>query len=137
MRQLIRYATASLFALGFSQVPCAAQHMNSPEAPCRGVAVTSDMTLCFDRAYKDADHDLNEVYGEVQAVLGPGERRDLGAAERAWLKYRDSTCAAERNLYEGGTAVGPAYLACLEEETRLRARDLRATYGWRIEKARR
>ena len=109
--------------------------MNAAEAPCRNVVVTAEMAQCFDRARKDADQELNRAYVEIRAVLAPKDRQNLEDAERAWLKYRDATCAAERDLYAGGTGSFPAHLACLEEETRLRTSDLRATYGWKFEKA--
>ena len=136
MRSQFRLALATLVVLGGSQVPSWAQHMNSPGAPCRDAVATSDIAQCFDRAYSNADHELNKVYAEARAVLAPTNRENLQDAERAWLKYRDATCAAERSLYEGGTAASPAYSACLEEETRQRASDLRAIYGWKVEKAR-
>lgn len=136
MPSLFRLALASMVVFGSSQVPCRAQHMNASEAPCRDAVATADMAQCFDRAYKNADHELNRVYTEVRAVLASQDQRNLEDAERVWLKYRDATCAAERSLYEGGTAASPAYLACLEEETRRRASDLRAIYGWKVEKAR-
>jgi uncharacterized protein YecT (DUF1311 family) len=42
-----------------------AQHMNSPSAPCRDVAVTLAMENCFDKAYRAADSGLNQMYGQI------------------------------------------------------------------------
>jgi uncharacterized protein YecT (DUF1311 family) len=64
------------------------------------------------------------------------DRQKLEEAEQAWLKYRDATCTAERSLYDEGTGAFPAYAACLEEETRQHASDLRTTHGWKAEKSR-
>jgi uncharacterized protein YecT (DUF1311 family) len=136
MRTLLRLSLVSLMVLGCSQVPSWGQHMNAPEAPCRHAGSNAETAQCFDQEYKRADHELNRVYAEVRAALAPADRRNLEDAERAWLKYRDATCAAERSLYDGGTGAFPAYSACLEEETRQRTNDLRAIYSWKVEKPR-
>jgi uncharacterized protein YecT (DUF1311 family) len=46
----------------------------------------------------------------------------------------DQTCAAERDLYEGGTGGNTAYPACMEAVTRHRIAELKSTYWWRVEK---
>jgi uncharacterized protein YecT (DUF1311 family) len=106
--------------------------MNSPGAPCRNVAITLAMENCFDKAYKAADRRLNEMYSRISKVLQPDEMQQLKVAQRLWIQFRDATCMAESNLYKGGTASTPAYAACLEEVTRLRAADLETIYGWVI-----
>ena len=95
-----------------------AQHMNAATAPCRNVAVTLAMENCFDKAYKAADSGLNQTYSQISKVLQPNDLEQLKAAQRLWIQFRDATCTAESNLYNGGTASAPAYSACLEELTR-------------------
>jgi uncharacterized protein YecT (DUF1311 family) len=90
------------------------------------------MENCFDKAYRAADSELNQRYGQIATVLQPDELEQLKAAQRLWLQFRDATCTAESNLYKGGTASAPAYSACLEELTRQRAADLKTIYGWVI-----
>jgi uncharacterized protein YecT (DUF1311 family) len=109
-----------------------AQHMNSPSAPCRDVAITLAMENCFDKAYKAADSGLNQTYSQISKVLQPEDLQRLKVAQRLWLQFRDATCTAESDLYSGGTASAPAYSACLEEVTRQRAADLKTIYGWVI-----
>jgi uncharacterized protein YecT (DUF1311 family) len=109
-----------------------AQHMNSASAPCRNVSVTLAMENCFDKAYKAADRELNQTYSQISNVLQPDDLQRLKAAQRLWIQFRDATCTAESNLYNGGTASAPAYSACLEEETRQRTADLKTIYGWVI-----
>jgi uncharacterized protein YecT (DUF1311 family) len=109
-----------------------AQHMNSPSAPCRDVAITLAMENCFDKAYKAADSGLNQTYSQISKVLQPEDLQRLKVAQRLWLQFRDATCTAESDLYSGGTASAPAYSACLEELTRQRAADLKTIYGWVI-----
>jgi len=111
-----------------------AQHMNSPEAHCRNLTVTVELANCFSNSAKDADRKLNETYAQVLTVLQADDQQKLRSSQRHWVQFRDTTCKAERDLYEGGTGANPAYLACIEEETRLRTNDMRTTYGWRIEK---
>jgi uncharacterized protein YecT (DUF1311 family) len=113
-----------------------AQHMNSAGAPCRNVSVTLAMENCFDKAYKAADGELNQMYNQISKVLQPDDLERLKVAQRLWVQFRDATCTAESDLYNGGTASAPAYSACLEEETRQRTADLRTTYGWVIANSR-
>jgi uncharacterized protein YecT (DUF1311 family) len=109
-----------------------AQHMNSANAPCRNVVVTVAIENCFDKAYKAADAGLNQSYGQISKVLQPDDLQRLKEAQRLWIQFRDATCTAESNLYNGGTASAPAYSACLEELTRQRTADLETIYGWVI-----
>src|SRR5258708_18824789 len=109
-----------------------AQHMNSAGAPCRNVAVTLAMENCFDKAYKAADRGLNQTYSQISKVLQPDELEQLKVAQRLWIQFRDATCTAESNLYNGGTASAPAYSACLEELPRQRTAELTTIYCWAI-----
>jgi uncharacterized protein YecT (DUF1311 family) len=111
-----------------------AQHMNAQDAPCQAPASNAEMTACFISASKTADERLNKIYIRVREVLSSDEQKDLQAAERLWLKFRDANCSAERNLYAGGSAAPTVYAACIEADTRERTTDLKAMYGWRLEK---
>ena len=84
--------------------------------------------------HRQDDRKLNQTYTQILSVLQPDDQQKLRTAQRLWVQFRDTTCAAERDLYEGGTGANPALLACVEEEARLRTNDLRATYGWLVEK---
>jgi uncharacterized protein YecT (DUF1311 family) len=108
--------------------------MNSPIAPCRGVASTVAMYNCFAKAFDRADGELNRVYDQIQSVLQPEDQKRILVAQRIWLQYRDATCSAERGLYEGGTGGPPTEVACREALTRERIDVLKTTYGWRLEK---
>ncbi|MBB5345166.1 lysozyme inhibitor LprI family protein [Tunturibacter empetritectus] len=109
-----------------------AQHMNSASAPCRNEVVTVAMENCFDKAYKAADGGLNQRFSQISKVLQADDLQRLKVAQRLWIQFRDATCTAESNLYNGGTASAPAYSACLEELTRQRTADLETIYGWVI-----
>ena len=112
--------------------PSLAQHMNEPDSPCTEVRVTVDLAACLDKARASADAELNHLYAEVRNRLEEDERKQLVAAQRLWIQYRDANCEAERDLYGNGTGRGPAYLACLEAMTRHRANELRVIYRIRL-----
>jgi uncharacterized protein YecT (DUF1311 family) len=59
----------------------------------------------------------------IREALSADEQRDLQSAQRLWLKFRDSNCQAERNLYAGGSAAPMVYAACIEADTRQRVSD--------------
>lgn len=65
-----------------------------------------------------ADRQLNAAYRRLRERLDAADNQRLVAAQRFWTQYRDANCRAERDLYQGGTAASPAYLACLEAMTR-------------------
>jgi uncharacterized protein YecT (DUF1311 family) len=111
-----------------------AQHMNAPDAPCQGPASNAETTACFISASKSADEHLNEIYVRIREVLSADEQKDLQAAQRLWLKFRDANCSAERNLYTGGSAAPMVYAACIEADTRQRTIGLKVMYGWRLQK---
>ena len=132
MIALVRYWLLLLAAVLCLDSVAGAQHMNSASAPCRNVAVTLAMENCFDKAYRAADSELNQMYSQISKVLQPDDLQRLKVAQRLWIQFRDATCTAESNLYNGGTASAPAYSACLEELTRQRTADLKTIYGWVI-----
>jgi uncharacterized protein YecT (DUF1311 family) len=92
------------------------------------------MTACFTSASKLADERLNKIYLSIRKILSEDEQKDLQVAQHLWLKFRDASCAAERNLYGGGSAAPMVYAACIEADTRHRTVDLKAMYGWRFER---
>lgn len=114
--------------------PSSAQHMNAENGPCPDVVVTSDLSECFNRAYKQADAELNAVYRRIMAVLNEDGKTKLRSAQRAWIAYRDAACAAEASPYRDGSAFGDVELACLEAATRQRVEFMKAGLWWRVEK---
>ncbi len=136
MITLVRFRLLLLAVFICSGSIVRAQHMNSADAPCRNVAVTLAMENCFDKAYKTADSGMNQMYSQISKVLQPDDMQRLKVAQRLWIQFRDATCTAESDLYNGGTASAPAWSACLEELTRQRTADLRTTYGWVIANSR-
>ena len=129
MPRLILMLSAAIFA---AHVPVKAQHMNEKDSPCANVLVTVVLTNCLAKARDAADGQLNATYNELRRKLDSADAQRLVAAQRLWIQYRDANCTAERDLYAGGTAASPAYLACLESMTRARTKELAVTYAVKL-----
>jgi uncharacterized protein YecT (DUF1311 family) len=127
-----RLLVTLIAAMLTAKIPVRAQHMNEKDSPCANVVVTVDLANCLARARDAADTQLNAVYKQVRGKLDGTDGQRLVAAQRLWIQYRDANCTAERDLYEGGTAAQPVYLACLEAMTRTRTKELAVTYAVRL-----
>jgi uncharacterized protein YecT (DUF1311 family) len=110
-----------------------AQHMNAKDAPCQ-TGPNSEETRCFFNEAQAADRELNLVYNKIRKILSPTDQSKLQTAQRLWVQFRDANCAAERELYDGGSAAPMVYQACLGADTRQRTAELNVMYGWRLEK---
>ena len=91
---------------------------------------TVGMGFCYSEEASYWDDRLNTAFAELMRVErgiveeiksfggftpdAPGALRDM---QRAWIGYRDATCAYEYTTWGGGTGGGPANAACLMEET--------------------
>jgi len=129
---MLRLIPLLIVAISTAKTPLLAQHMDEKDSPCADVVVTADLAKCLGKARDAADAQLDTLYQSVRARLDAGEIQQLISAQRLWIQYRDANCVAERDLYGGGTATGPAYSACLESMTRARTKELRVTYAVRL-----
>ena len=110
-----------------------AQHMNAKDAPCK-TGPNAEQTQCFFKEAQAADRELNLAYNKIRTALSPADQSQLQTAQRLWIEFRDANCAAERELYDGGSAAPMVYQACSSAETRQRTTELNVMYGWRLEK---
>lgn len=46
---------------------------------------------CHEQRYSEADKELNSVYSQAMKSLSDTEKQKLREAQKAWLKYRDSS----------------------------------------------
>ena len=129
---MLRLAPVLIAAVLAAALPVRAQHMNEKDSPCAGVVVTSDLVQCLIKAGEVADAKLNTAYKGIRGKLAGTELKQLVATQRLWIQYRDANCAAERELYGGGTGGPPTFLACIEAMTRARTKELLATYAVRL-----
>ena len=120
---------------------CLADAATDEKADCVGASAaacidtpdgytTVGMGFCYSAEANYWDRRLNTVFRSLMAAeralveeikdLGgytpdaPGALRDM---QRAWIGYRDASCAYEYTTWGGGTGGGPANAACLMHET--------------------
>ena len=93
-----------------------------------------EMNLEASENYKKADAELNKVYKQLVNILDADTKNLLKKAQLDWIKYRDSHCAFEGNVYEGGSAQPMAISMCLETVTRTRTHELQVSLEERSEK---
>jgi uncharacterized protein YecT (DUF1311 family) len=129
---LFSFAVLPLGLFATTLAPVHAQHMNEKDSPCASVVVASDLVSCLSKAREAAEARLNALYDKLRHRLEGEDANRLVETQKAWMKYRDENCSAERALYGAGTAAGPAYLTCLESMTRARTKELRVTYAVRL-----
>jgi uncharacterized protein YecT (DUF1311 family) len=105
---------------------------------CAALVTTSDINRCEGQAFQKADRALNVQW---KASLAAMKRRDAGlqdprshppsytealiAAQRAWLKFRDTNCLVWGYRVRGGTAQPAREMACQTSVTLERIRELR------------
>jgi uncharacterized protein YecT (DUF1311 family) len=77
-------------------------------------------------ALKLWDAELNRVYAKLKKRLKPPAFEALQAAQRDWLKYRDSQTKFLDEMYQQfqGTMYIPMHAAAVKEITRARALEL-------------
>ena len=87
---------------------------------------TADMMQVQAEGLKLWDAELNRVYGELKKKLKPAAFTALQAAQRDWLKYRDSQLKALEVFYGQleGTMYRPMHAAAILAVTRARALEL-------------
>lgn len=85
----------------------------------------ADMNREASDAHRAADADLNRAYVAIMAQASPDGRERLRAAQRDWIKFRDSDCAARAGS-RGGSFYPTSLSTCLADVTRERTATLRA-----------
>ena len=86
-----------------------------------------EMNRTADVKFKKADAELNKIYNQLMKMLDKNEKQLLITAEKDWLKFRDSHCKFEDSQYEGGSIQPLIYSSCLEELTRKRIAEIKAS----------
>jgi uncharacterized protein YecT (DUF1311 family) len=92
---------------------------------CQKAVTQAQLNQCAAINAKTADQKLNDAYKKVLAIYkGKPQAKLLVAAEEAWIKYRDTSCAFSRSRVEGGSIMPMVYLNCLERLTKERTQEL-------------
>ena len=77
-----------------------------------------EMNQCAANDYLSADHELGILYSKID------KSKELIAAERAWIAYRDAECAYQVKAVEGGSIAPMVKSLCLTELTKQRSKQL-------------
>lgn len=89
---------------------------------------TLGMSGCLDRERAYWDGALNYYYQDLRAR--DAARADaLRDTQRAWIAWRDATCAYEAADYAGGTLAGVVTVDCLLRQTARQTLFLRAIHA--------
>lgn len=99
-------------------------------APCADLAAQQDRNACIAEGVRKADAVLNDVYRRLNDKLDATGKRNLVAAERAWIGFRDRECDFRtgydtQDLANNGTLASYLVGQCRLELTTLRTTDLR------------
>lgn len=109
------------------------------EVDCANAQTQMEMTFCAEQDWNTADAALNAAYKaavrvmkDIDANLDASDRgaeEALRAAQRAWVTFRDNTCAAEAWSYHGGSAEPMAIYQCRARVSDQRADELSNMVG--------
>ncbi|MDO9581781.1 MAG: lysozyme inhibitor LprI family protein [Desulfomicrobium sp.] len=101
---------------------------------CNNAMTQMEITACAGMAFEAADRDLNAAYAQardqmrqIDSGLPPnqqGAEIALRDGQRAWISFRDNTCAAEGFQMRGGSGEQMLVLGCMARLTEARAEDL-------------
>ncbi len=91
---------------------------------CGNLRTQLDMNQCAAGQFKQLDKELNTVYRQCRSRLDEGQKAQFKAAELAWVKYRDLSCAFESSDVEDGSVHPFILQSCLAEKTRARLKEI-------------
>jgi len=78
-------------------------------------------------AYDKADKELNKVYNQLKNKLGTKDQTALVAAQKDWIKFRDSNCKFKcYSEGDGGVIANKMYADCRMQLTITRAKELKS-----------
>lgn len=77
-------------------------------------------------AYDKADKELNKVYNQLKNKLGTKDQTALVAAQKDWIKFRDSNCKFKcYSEGDGGVIANKMYADCRMQLTITRTKELK------------
>jgi uncharacterized protein YecT (DUF1311 family) len=91
---------------------------------CGDSQTQSEMNRCAAADYAKVNRELNEVYNDYRSRLSEDQKRQLGDAQLAWTRFRDSSCAFESSGVKGGSVYPLILHSCLVRMTRARLQQL-------------
>ena len=97
-----------------------------PKHDCKDVNNLSEQetTACAFESFDAQDRELNQLYRQLLKKAGADSGKQLQAAQRAWLQFRDLECVFESPDAAG--SLGPLEKAsCMAELTKERVADIK------------
>lgn len=123
LRFFASFVVASWITLGlFAQDTAPA---SSSRGDCQKAVTTSAMRACENTRYDAAQHELNTEYQSLLEHLDSGQKQKLRAAQRAWIRFRDTNAEFQSSLAQGGTLSPLIKIGTLTEMTSARASELK------------
>ena len=112
-------------ALAFAAVGAQAQSASEDALDCRSPTLGQQgMNQCAWQAFNVQDRELNQLYKRLMKQSDADSAKQLQAAQRAWLQFRDLECVFESPDAAG--SLGSAEKAqCQEALTRERIADIK------------
>ena len=120
--------------LAFALLALLASPVAAQTPDCANPIYQVEINACAEQDWLAADADLNAAYKAARAAMraldadfAPAERGAEAAlrdGQRAWIAFRDGTCAAEGWIMRGGSAEPMLIYGCRARLTRVRAADL-------------
>ncbi len=83
------------------------------------------MRACENVRREKAEQDMNAAYAALDRRLTGRRKANLGAAQRAWLQFRDANAAFYRSEAEGGTLAPLTDTSARADMTEARAAELK------------
>lgn len=127
------FFAAAAFTLALSQNAPAANADDGIN--CDGNGTQAELNICSQREYEQADAALNAVWKELLKALDGQDaaKRELRAAQRAWIAFRDAEVKAHFPVDEGedvrmmyGSMYPMSFNGVMTALTRQRTEQLRA-----------
>ncbi len=99
-----------------------------PLLPCNQ-DTTIGMEGCGERLTLARDKRIDREVALIFKLLGSNApRRDLAAAQTAWLKYRSADCTSQSDVFKGGSLALVVYVGCFANDDLARIADLKLLY---------
>lgn len=84
---------------------------------CGSKATQTDLNICSDNKYKEADKKLNEAYNTAMKRAPDATKVLLKTAQQKWIALRDADCELISSGTEGGSVQPMIRLDCQTDKT--------------------
>jgi uncharacterized protein YecT (DUF1311 family) len=122
----------SLILIALASLVLAPARAAPPTAPpredCGAQQIQPEMNACYGRELDRANADLNGAYAGVIKGLSDDPKGVglLRAAERAWVDFREKSCAFQARAEEGGSLYPTIVETCEIKMTQARTKEIEA-----------